>query len=154
MDVEHQISPNVGPPTSTPPLRSPQRLNYEAEIRVFTSRYGSLENVREKLGLSRRKMCQLLLVDPSAWTRWHSPGGRPPPHVYRMVEWYLALEGKAELHPHLTNLYVKGARAIADPGRISTDEVNELCRQVRLLKRLVWVGPAVSALLLLAWMYR
>ena len=49
---------------------SPQRMKYEAQVQVIRSRIGGLEVVRARLGLSQRKICQLLMVDPSAWNRW------------------------------------------------------------------------------------
>ncbi len=70
------------------------RLRYEAEARVALDRLGGLEAVRSQLGLSQRQISQLLLVDPSAWTRWTRRGDPVPPHVVRALEWYLALEKK------------------------------------------------------------
>jgi hypothetical protein len=75
-------------------LKSPQRMKYEAEVRSFQSTHGGLEDLRRRLGLSRRKICQLLLVDPSAWTRWTKDETRTPPHIYRALEWYVALTEK------------------------------------------------------------
>jgi hypothetical protein len=46
-------------------------------------------------------MAQLLMVDPSAWTRWMKTG-QVPPHIYRSLQWYLALREKI---PGLTNEY-------------------------------------------------
>jgi hypothetical protein len=74
--------------------KTPERYVFEAESTVSKSRIGNLEEIRFKLGLSRRKMCQLLLVDPSAWTRWNKPGADAPPHIYRALEWYLMLTEK------------------------------------------------------------
>ncbi|MGE3975229.1 MAG: hypothetical protein AB7F59_11955 [Bdellovibrionales bacterium] len=74
--------------------KSSERFIFEAEGQVSKSRIGTLEEVRFQLGLSRRKMCQLLLVDPSAWTRWNKPGANAPPHIYRALEWYLLLTEK------------------------------------------------------------
>jgi len=71
-------------------IKSPSRMVYEAEVLFLKNQNGDLEVIRERLGLSRRKICQLLLVDPSAWTRWTSPGGEAPPHIYRALDWYLA----------------------------------------------------------------
>lgn len=70
--------------------RSAYRLRYEAEVNLIRRKRGDLEQIRSRLGLSRRQICQLLLVDPSAWTRW-SRKGEAPPHVYRALEWYLTL---------------------------------------------------------------
>lgn len=72
------------------------RMKYEAESEVIRQRIGDLNEVRQRLGLSQRKICQLLLVDPSAWTRWTSQGAQAPPHIYRALEWYLNLQEK---HP-------------------------------------------------------
>ncbi len=74
--------------------KSSLRIKYEAEIHVIERKLGDLESIREKLGLTQRKMAQLLLVDPSAWTRWTKCEAAAPPHIYRMLQWYLALEDK------------------------------------------------------------
>lgn len=78
------------------------RLNYEAQVQVIKHQVGELEEVRLKLGLSARKMCQLLLVDPSTWTRWTRAGGSAPPHIWRSLQWFLALQEKV---PGLTAGY-------------------------------------------------
>lgn len=83
-------------------LKSSLRLGYEAQVRVIRGQIGDLERVRESLGLSQRKISQLLLVDPSAWTRWTRPGGEAPPHVWRSLQWYLAMKEKI---PGLTPQY-------------------------------------------------
>ena len=81
------------------------RMQYEAEAQVIRKKLGGLEEVRKELGLSRRKMCQLLMVDPSAWTRWTQDESKVPPHVYRALQWYLALiEKQPEWHPMNTYL--------------------------------------------------
>ncbi len=74
--------------------KSSLRLKYEAETQVISRKLGDLESIRGQLGLSQRKMAQLLLVDPSAWTRWTKGNDEAPPHIYRMLQWYLALENK------------------------------------------------------------
>lgn len=77
-------------------VKTSLRMKYEAEVQSFIKREGSLEDIRRKLGLSKRKVCQLLLVDPSAWTRWVKGASGAPPHIYRALEWYLLLQEK---HP-------------------------------------------------------
>lgn len=72
------------------------RMKYEAEVSAFKKREGDLEDIRRSLGLSKRKICQLLMVDPSAWTRWTKKDAEAPPHIYRALEWYLLLQEK---HP-------------------------------------------------------
>lgn len=74
--------------------RSSQRLRYEAEAGMIEKKIGDLELIRNQLGLSQRKICQLLLVDPSAWTRWTRAGEKAPPHIYRALQWYLLLQEK------------------------------------------------------------
>lgn len=64
------------------------RLRYETEMAVLKRDLGSLEDIRIRLGLSRRKICQILMVDPSAWTRWTSGITEPPPHIYQALRWY------------------------------------------------------------------
>lgn len=83
-----------------PRAKSSLRLQYEAEKEVLRAQLGSLEQIREQLGLSQRKMAQLLMVDPSAWTRWIQNEERVPPHVYRSLQWYLRLiEDQPQWHP-------------------------------------------------------
>ena len=75
-------------------VSSSLKMQYEAEVSLLIKKLGSLEEIRRALGLSQRKICQLLMVDPSAWSRWIRAGGRAPPHIYRALAWYLALENK------------------------------------------------------------
>jgi len=74
--------------------KSSLRIRYEAETEVIRRKLGTLESIRGQLGISQRKMCQLLLVDPSAWSRWVREDEDAPPHIYRMLQWYLALQDK------------------------------------------------------------
>lgn len=78
------------------------RIKYEAQIEVIKKQIGDLETVRKTLNLSQRQICQLLLVDPSAWTRWTRPGENPPPHIYRALSWYMLIQEKI---PGLTPQY-------------------------------------------------
>lgn len=70
------------------------RMVYEAQSEVIRRQIGDLESVREKLGLNARKICQLLLVDPSAWNRWTQPGNSAPPHIWRALQWYMIVQEK------------------------------------------------------------
>lgn len=65
------------------------REEYLLEAQRIQHEIGTLEEIRAKLGLSQRKVCQLLLVDPSAWTRWLKYGA--PPHIYQALKWLLKL---------------------------------------------------------------
>ncbi len=80
--------------------RTSLRLQYEAEARVLRRQMGGIESIRKDLGLNRRKICQLLLVDPSTWTRWTQDESKVPPHIYKALQWYLvSLEKYPMLHP-------------------------------------------------------
>ncbi len=72
---------------------------YAAEIDRIKKEIGDIEIFRARLGLSRRKICDLLMVDPSAWTRWTKPGSDAPPHIYRALEWLDLLEKRDEKKP-------------------------------------------------------
>lgn len=73
---------------------------YFAEKNQIKSEIGNLEEIREQLGLSQRKICQMLLVDPSSWTKWIKPGQDAPAYIYRSLQWCLAiLEKYPETHP-------------------------------------------------------
>lgn len=85
-----------------PRSKTSLRMHYEAQVLVIQKQIGSLEEVRSHLGLSQRKMAQLLLVDPSSWTRWTRQGDEAPPHIWRALQWYLALKEKI---PGLTPQY-------------------------------------------------
>lgn len=85
--------------------KSSNRMLYEAQIEVIKKQIGDLEQVREALGLTQRKMAQLLMVDPSAWTRWTKSGDRVPPHIFRALQWYMILQEKI---PGLTPSYFIG----------------------------------------------
>lgn len=138
MDLQPEVSVDV-PPSNESSLpsfqraRSSLRQRYEAEARVIEKRLGGLESVREALGLSQRKMAQLLLVDPSAWTRWTS-GDQAPPHVWRALAWYLALQDK---YPALdATFWLQGVARAADGDRISqnADEIRAARLQTRSLE--------------------
>ncbi len=116
MDIDLGIegSPNrEGGESSELKVKSSLRMRYAAETKVFTTQYGGLENIRQKLGFSRRKMCQLLLVDPSAWTRWCRDEAKVPPHIYRSLEWFLALNQKAFTQPDLAAIFTTRYRVDA-----------------------------------------
>lgn len=93
------------------PVRSPNRMRYEAEVTVIKHQIGELETIRKKLGLSARKICQLLLVDPSAWTRWTTGITPPPPHIFRSLQWYLMLQDHV---PGLNSGYFLGRSIISE----------------------------------------
>src|SRR5438445_6815443 len=84
-----------------PRSKTSLRMHYEAQVAVIRRQTGDLESVRLGLGLSQRKMAQLLMVDPSAWTRWVKQGDEAPPHIWRALQWFSVLQEKIPgLTPH------------------------------------------------------
>lgn len=127
------------------------RMRYEAEIRVIRAQIGGLEDIRTKLGLSRRKMCQLLMVDPSAWTRWCRDEGKVPPHVFRALEWFMALNQKAYTDPaissYLRRRFDAGTSQNDESVRRLTEECERLSHQVRMQSRVAgFMMAAIAAL--------
>lgn len=85
--------------------KTSHRIHYEAQVEVIKKQVGDLESIRSQLGLSQRKMAQLLMVDPSAWTRWTRNRDQVPPHIFRALQWYMTLQEKI---PGLTPQYFIG----------------------------------------------
>lgn len=72
----------------------------KTESELIREQIGDIESIRHSLGLNKRRMCQLLLIDPSTWTRWSTGKTEVPPHIYRMLQWGLAVMDKyPEVHP-------------------------------------------------------
>lgn len=67
---------------------SEKRLRYEEVVQQIREKYGSLEEMRKRLNFSQKQMSELLLVDPSAWTRWVKDGEAAPAHIYQALAWY------------------------------------------------------------------
>lgn len=80
--------------------KTSQRIKFESEVSVIKKKLGDLETLRVKLGLTQRKICQLLLVDPSAWSRWIRGKTEAPPHIYRALHWYFLLQEQNPLMEH------------------------------------------------------
>jgi len=83
---------NIEPQTKFETLNA----EYKSITDQIKKEIGSLEEIRTRLALSRRAICKLLMVDPSAWTRWtkSKDGVDAPPHIYQALKWYLQLIGK------------------------------------------------------------
>lgn len=137
-------SENSKPTKALKGTKSSLRMKYEAETEIIKKTHGNLEAIRRQLGLSKRKMSQLLLVDPSAWTRWTNEGGEAPPHVYRALQWYLILQDK---HPEMrTSLWLN---AVATP-QVSEKELMNIRKSLFLDLKKDWdeslKQPAFQAL--------
>jgi hypothetical protein len=89
-EVQDTKKPNLGEDSR---INSSLRMQYEAHVQVIRNQIGHLDSVRAQLGLSQRKICQLLMVDPSAWTRWTKAAqssthlDSAPPHIWRALQW-------------------------------------------------------------------
>lgn len=92
-------------PESDVRSKTSMRMHYEAQTEVIRKQIGNLEEIRMNLGLSQRKISQLLLIDPSSWTRWVKKGDSVPPHIWRALQWYMTLQEKI---PGLTPQYFLG----------------------------------------------
>lgn len=138
-------------------FESPLRLKYRAEVGVIQRQIGGLEEIRQKLGLSQRKMAQLLLVDPSAWSRWVKEDSAPP-HVFRALEWYMLLTKEAPSHAHSYWIStVQGqVRNIVKQSPAERRRTDEMEAQVLILRsqirQLKWVLGAVASLSAILWL--
>lgn len=118
------------------------RMHYEAQVAVIRKQTGNLDEIRLQLGLSQRKMAQLLLVDPSTWTRWTKQGDQAPPHIWRALQWYLALRDKI---PGLTPQYFistspqvfhqKALKELESERQIRQDNIEKLAQKLDLLNQ-------------------
>lgn len=146
------------------------RMKYEAECQVIRKKLGGLEDIRKNLGMTQRKMCQLLMVDPSAWSRWQKNEDQIPPHIYRSLQWYLALIEKApEWHP--MNAYLGSFRPVTTSnnkeGIPLQEQIYDIQRQlkstlnhnhlfleeIRKQTQIHWGWKLVFLLNLAAWIY-
>ena len=134
---------------STTSVRSSRRLRYQAEVQVIRKEIGDLEQVRLRLGLSQRKMGELLMVDPSAWTRWTKLNQAAPPHIYRMLEWYLLVKRD---HPGLAHQYYERKPAADLAGDEAAKATDRLCKQVYVLESQLirWKRITVGIAIILA----
>jgi hypothetical protein len=103
-------------------VKTSLKMHYEAQISVIERQLGGLEGVRSKLGLSQRKMAQLLMVDPSAWTRWNRPGHKAPGVVWRALQWYMIVQEKI---PGLTANYFLGS----SPDVVKAEAMKEIRKE-------------------------
>ena len=135
MDLDHGLGGDVrhgGLDFEKPAgdVKSPLRMRYDAEIRLIRAQHGGLEEIRAQLGLSRRKICQLLMVDPSAWTRWVRDESKVPPHVFRALEWFLALNQKAFTDPGIAAYLQRRFDAGKNPGQGDIEALRAECARL------------------------
>lgn len=85
---------------------STNKRKYDEQIQVLKNKNGSLESIRKRLGFNQKQMGELLLVDPSAWSRWTKDGEaneKAPPYVYKALDWYLNSQLKSNLQLKKSN---------------------------------------------------
>jgi hypothetical protein len=125
--------------TDSKSAKSSTRMLFDAQVSVIKNQIGDLETIRQGLGLSQRKICQLLMVDPSSWTRWTRWGENIPPHIYRALQWYMIIQEKI---PGLTPQYFigKDPEVLHQKAMISVQNLErklaDLEKQNALLKRI------------------
>lgn len=122
----------------SPRSKTSLRMHYEAQVAVIQRQIGGLEQIRGDLGLSQRKMSQLLMVDPSSWTRWVKQGDEAPPHIWRALQWYLALREKIPgLAPNYflggspQILHQKALQELDQERQVRRDEIEKLSQELR-----------------------
>jgi transcriptional regulator with XRE-family HTH domain len=119
---------NEGQIAEVPRSKTSLRMHYEAQVEVLKKQVGDLEDIRSRLDLTQRKISQLLMIDPSSWTRWIKGGDQAPPHIYRALNWYLILQEKI---PGLTPQYFIGK----DPGVLHQAALREIRLESEARKR-------------------
>ncbi len=132
MDFELENHQFQEPERKTGRQKTSLRLKYEAEARVIRERYGGLESIRKTLGFSQRKMGQLLLVDPSAWSRWVKDESKVPPHIYRSLEWLLLLQDK---NPDLVRVVSQGLLGPSANSKELNEKLQFMEHEIEALKR-------------------
>ena len=131
------------------------RERNELAASLIKKQIGDLEQVRALLGLNKKRMCELLLIDPSTWTRWTTGKTEPPPWLYRSLQWGVAVMDKyPEFHPLLINQKIvdsKGSNTNIDSG------YKDLAKEVSSIKKdlKIWMivafGAASASFLLTAY---
>lgn len=104
---------------------------YYSEKENIIKEFGSLGDMRLKLGLTKSQIAKLLLLKPSTWSRWEKNPSKAPPHVFQALKWYMILsEAKPEIRTHAAPefLYENQLKAIGtELKKIKTDNFkNEL----------------------------
>jgi hypothetical protein len=112
------------------------RARYLLEKQQIQAEFGDLKQILETLGVSQRRACQLLLVDPSAWTRWNKT--EAPPHIYQALKWLIQLK---KINPDIIGPTDISNRL--DYIQSSTQgKIRELERSLNLLERSMVIAAA------------
>lgn len=112
------------------------RMKYEAQAHLIRKQIGDIPQILSQLQLSQRALAQLMLVDPSAVSRWIQKPASIPPSVMRSLQWYLALQEKI---PGLTPSYFVGRQTQSEIVRLETKASQEnslLRKEIDLLRKM------------------
>lgn len=114
------------------------RDRYALEVQRIRHEFGDLESIRQQLGMSQRKLCLLLMVDPSAWTRWQKSDA--PPMIYRALEWLLQLykNSPESIDPIKTSEKLDLIQAL------TTKKIQSLQDHIRILESQLGSGTSVQ----------
>ena len=121
------------------------RERNELAASLIKKQIGDLEQVRALLGLNKKRMCELLLIDSSTWTRWTTGKTEPPPWLYRTLQWGVAVMDKyPEFHPLLVN------QRVSDSGTTNSSadtRFKDLADEVYSIKKdlKIWIFTAFGA---------
>lgn len=74
-----------------PLTRDSLTVQYIKEKEKIIAEHGSLQEMRLKLGMSKSKIANMLLVKPSTWSRWEKNPEKAPPYIFQSVKWFLML---------------------------------------------------------------
>lgn len=96
MEIEKQIVAVERVPS--PRNKTQLRNFYENQVQLIKDQFGDIDKIRQDLGLSQRQMAQLLMVDPSTWTRWSKQKSGIPPHIYRALQWLMIIKDQVPNH--------------------------------------------------------
>lgn len=114
----------------SPEIRRKER--YRLEVDFLREKIGPLEEVRAQLGLSQRKMSELLLVDPASWSRWVKKGAAPG-YIYKSLQWFLALR---ERHPEVATFAWLQTQSDEKNSHYLEHEIQQLKAQIQDLQNL------------------
>lgn len=101
MDLASDLNTAIGEDLGKASTKSlTYREKNELTSDLIKKQIGDIEQIRLSMGLNKKRMCELLLIDPSTWTRWCTGKTPVPPLVYRSLQWGLAVMDKhPEFHP-------------------------------------------------------
>tara|TARA_Y100000780_G_scaffold232398_1_gene263490 strand:- start:13437 stop:14189 length:753 start_codon:yes stop_codon:yes gene_type:complete len=87
--------------------KSSRKMQMDSKAKSIEKRIGHIESLRINLGMNKKELSDLLMVDPSAMNRWCKGESNAPGYIYQALEWYLMA---TEKHPLLgKSLWIKNS---------------------------------------------